>query len=83
MGFFQTPLSFLPCRLFPFFPIFLYHPFGGIAANVFWNIGVKNVGPSVSSVFLNFTPVMGMVAGYLIFADPIGPLQIVGASVIL
>lgn len=23
MGFFQTPLSFLPCRLFPFFPIFI------------------------------------------------------------
>ena len=47
----------------------------------FWNIGVR-MSADVSSVFLNFTPVMGMVAGYLIFADPIGPLQIVGASVI-
>jgi hypothetical protein len=81
-GIFSNTLVLSPLPPVPFLS-YLYIPlFGGIAANVFWNIGVKNVGPSVSSVFLNFTPVMGMVAGYLIFADPIGPLQIVGASVI-
>ena len=81
-GIFSNTLVLSPLPPVPFLSYLYITLFGGIAANVFWNIGVKNVGPSVSSVFLNFTPVMGMVAGYLIFADPIGPLQIVGASVI-
>jgi drug/metabolite transporter (DMT)-like permease len=72
-----TPLPTLP--LFSYLYVTLL---GGIAANVFWNIGVKNVGPSVSSVFLNLTPVVGMLSGWLIFNDPMGFLQLMGAGVI-
>jgi drug/metabolite transporter (DMT)-like permease len=66
----------------PFLSYLYITLFGGIAANVFWNIGVKEVGPSVSSVFLNLTPVVGMFCGWLIFDDPMGLMQLCGAAVI-
>lgn len=69
-GIFSNTLVLSPLPPVPFLSYLYITLFGGIAANVFWNIGVKNVGPSVSSVFLNFTPVMGMVAGYLILQIP-------------
>jgi drug/metabolite transporter (DMT)-like permease len=71
-----------PLPTVPFLSYLYITLLGGIAANVFWNFGVKNVGPSVSSVFLNLTPVVGMLSGWLIFSDPMGLLQLLGAAVI-
>ncbi len=56
--------------------------FGGIMAMLFWNIGVKNAGPSVTSIFQNITPVTGMIGGALLFNEVIGLTEISGAAAI-
>ena len=55
---------------------------GGILAMLFWNIGVREAGPSLSSIFLNIMPVVGMMAGYFCFDDEIGAVQLGGALAI-
>lgn len=55
---------------------------GGVFAMVSWNLGVKAAGVSLSSIFLNIMPVVGMLAGYFLFQDEIGPAQIGGALAI-
>ena len=76
--------TFQPTELptVPFLSYLYVTLLGGIACNVFWNIGVKYVGPSVSSVFLNLTPVVGIFCGWLIFGETVGILQLLGAAVI-
>ncbi|MCH4178752.1 MAG: DMT family transporter [Megasphaera sp.] len=56
--------------------------FGGIMAMLFWNIGVKNAGPSVTSIFQNITPVVGMIGGTVLFAEVIGIIELSGALAI-
>ena len=64
----------------PLLAAFLYTVvFGGVMAMLFWNLGVHRVGPSVTSIFQNVTPVVGMIGGMLLFAEEIGVLQILGA----
>ncbi len=55
---------------------------GGVLSMVFWNMGVKNAGPSISSIFLNLMPVVGMCAGWFFFHDEVGSVQITGAVAI-
>ena len=67
----------------PLFLSFAYTVvFGGIMAMLFWNIGVKNAGPSVTSIFQNITPIVGMIGGSLLFAEVIGIREILGAAAI-
>ena len=56
--------------------------FGGVMAMLFWNLGVRAVGPSVTSIFQNVTPIVGMLGGRLLFAEQIGALQLLGAAAI-
>lgn len=56
--------------------------FGGIMAMLFWNIGVHNAGASVTSIFQNITPVVGMIGGVLCFGEVIGFKEIAGAAAI-
>lgn len=56
--------------------------FGGVMAMLFWNIGVHNAGASVTSVFQNITPVVGMIGGVLCFGEVIGFKEIAGAAAI-
>ena len=68
---------------FPLLAAFLYTVvFGGVMAMLFWNLGVRCVGSSVTSIFQNVTPVVGMIGGVLLFAEVIGTLQILGAAAI-
>ena len=67
----------------PLVAAFLYTViFGGIMAMLFWNIGVKNAGPSVTSIFQNITPVTGMIGGALLFQENIGITELAGAAAI-
>lgn len=69
-----TPLPFISL---------LYTIFcGGIFAMVSWNMSVKVVGASVASIFLNIMPIVGMLSGYLLFAEQIGLPQLTGAAAI-
>ena len=61
--------------------VFLYIVlFGGIFAIVSWNLGCRKVGPSIATIFFNILPIVGMLSGYLLFAEPIGTIQIFGAA---
>jgi drug/metabolite transporter (DMT)-like permease len=55
---------------------------GGFISLFFFNVGVKKAGPSVSAIFLNIMPVVGMISGNLLFADQIGIVQLGGAAAI-
>ena len=67
----------------PLLAAFLYTVvFGGVMAMLFWNLGVRAVGPSVTSIFQNVTPIVGMLGGRLLFAEQIGALQLLGAAAI-
>lgn len=63
--------------------MFLYTVFfGGILAMLWWNIGVKEAGPSVTAIFQNVTPLVGMAGGVLLLGEPLGLLQIGGVLAI-
>lgn len=55
---------------------------GGVGSMLFWNIGVKNAGPSMAAVFSNLTPIFGMMCGALFLSEYIGIMQISGAIAI-
>ena len=55
---------------------------GGVLAMICWNLGVKRAGPSITSIFLNIMPVVGMLAGHFFFGDEIGLIQLSGAAAI-
>lgn len=56
--------------------------FGGVMAMLFWNIGVHNAGASVTSIFQNITPVVGMLGGILCFGEVVGAQELTGAAAI-
>lgn len=55
---------------------------GGVMAMVCWNLGVKHAGPSLTAIFLNIMPIVGMLAGHVFFGDVIGSIQLCGAAAI-
>jgi drug/metabolite transporter (DMT)-like permease len=56
---------------------------GGLYGMVAWNACSKAVGPSIASIFLNIMPVVGMVAGFVLFNEEIGFVQLFGAGAII
>lgn len=56
--------------------------FGGILAMLFWNIGVHNAGASLTAIFQNIIPLVGMLGGVLCFHETIGALELAGAAAI-
>lgn len=55
---------------------------GGVGSMLFWNIGVKNAGPSMAAIFSNLTPIFGMLCGAIFLNEHIGIMQISGALAI-
>ncbi len=55
---------------------------GGVGSMLFWNIGVKNAGPSMAAIFSNLTPIFGMLCGAVFLNEEIGIMQISGALAI-
>lgn len=55
---------------------------GGVGSMLFWNIGVKNAGPSMAAIFSNLTPIFGMLCGAIFLSEKIGIMQISGALAI-
>ena len=55
---------------------------GGVGSMLFWNVGVKNAGPSMAAVFSNLTPIFGMLCGAIFLSEEIGFMQISGALAI-
>ncbi|MGO5486644.1 DMT family transporter [Selenomonas montiformis] len=76
--------QFAPVMLTPTLWIAFFYTviFGGVMAMLFWNIGVHNAGASVTSIFQNITPVVGMIGGVLCFGEVIGIMELLGAAAI-
>jgi len=56
---------------------------GGILAMTCWNNGVKEVGPSQASIFLNIMPMVGMSLAVILLGEHIGWHEITGGMWIL
>ncbi|UII57990.1 DMT family transporter [Cytobacillus spongiae] len=50
---------------------------------VFWNIGVNQLGPSTSGLFLNFNPVFTAMLAYLFLGEKMTVLQGVGSIIVM
>lgn len=72
-----TPLSVLGGGVFVYLVAL-----GGIMATLIWNQGIKKVGASLSAVFLNIMPVVGMLSGWLLLGEDIGAAKLCGAGAI-
>lgn len=55
---------------------------GGLIATLFWNLGVQKAGASLSAIFLNIMPVVGMLGGWFVLGEAIGPAKLIGAAAI-
>ena len=62
---------------------FIYTVFlGGVLSMLGWNLGVKHAGASISAIFLNIMPVVGMLGGFLLLDESLGISQLAGAVAI-
>ena len=57
--------------------------FATAVAQQAWLFGVKGIGPSRASVLGNLTPVAAVGLSVLILGEPVGPIEVVGISLIL
>lgn len=71
---YYTPLDSLGYMSFAFVVIC-----GGVGSMLFWNIGVKNAGPSIAAIFSNLTPIFGMICGAIFLKEDIGYIQLSSA----
>jgi len=55
---------------------------GGVLSMLGWNLGVKHAGASISAIFLNIMPVVGMLGGFLLLDESLGISQLAGAAAI-
>lgn len=74
---YYTPLPLPAIYAFTFIVLL-----GGVCSMVCWNIGVKNAGPSLSAVFANITPLVGIFCGVWFFSESFGMLEFFGAAAI-
>lgn len=56
---------------------------GGVGAMMSWNIGVKSVGASKASIFLNIMPIVGIITASFILEELITVNEAIGAVIIL
>lgn len=56
---------------------------GGVGAMMSWNIGVKNVGASTASIFLNIMPIVGIITSSILLNEIMTINEVIGAIVIL
>ncbi|ADK79258.1 DMT family transporter [Sediminispirochaeta smaragdinae] len=57
--------------------------FGILIGNVLWSHGVKRIGSTGTSMYSNLSPIFGVIAGFLVLAERLAPLQIAGGAAVL
>ncbi|MDC3413475.1 DMT family transporter [Terrihalobacillus insolitus] len=57
--------------------------FPSVVALIAWNSAVNQIGPSQSSIFLNFIPVFTMIGAVLFLGESIKILQLIGAIMVI
>jgi drug/metabolite transporter (DMT)-like permease len=86
-----VPLAAVTAPLFPAptlsagvaWIVVLYQAILGAVAHIWWYRAVQIVGPSRSAVFMNVTPIVGIVLAAALLGEPIGPWQVAGAALVL
>lgn len=66
-----------------FFTIFYLGTFGSALAFIWYNEGVKMIGPARTVVFTNLVPVFGLLLGYLILDEPIYLSMVIGGAIVI
>lgn len=66
-----------------FVSIFYLGAFGSAIAFIWYNEGVKMIGPARTVVFTNLVPVFGLLLGYLILDEPIYLSMIIGGAIVI
>jgi len=66
-----------------FFTIFYLGTFGSAIAFIWYNEGVKMIGPARTVVFTNLVPVFGLLLGYLILDEPIYLSMVIGGAIVI
>jgi drug/metabolite transporter (DMT)-like permease len=54
-----------------------------VVCMVLWNIGVNNLGPSTSGLFLNFNPVFTALLAFVFLGEKMNVLQAVGSIIVI
>jgi drug/metabolite transporter (DMT)-like permease len=63
--------------------VVLYHAFFGAIAHIWWYRAVERVGASRAAVFMNVTPIVGVVLAATLLAEPVGVWEILGTLLVL
>jgi drug/metabolite transporter (DMT)-like permease len=63
--------------------VVVYHALFGAVAHIWWYRAVERVGASHAAVFMNLTPVVGVVLAGLLLAEPVGPGQVAGVALVM
>lgn len=66
-----------------FFTIFYLGSFGSAIAFIWYNEGVKMIGPARTVVFTNLVPVFGLLLSYLILDEPIYLSMLIGGAIVI
>ena len=86
-----VPLAAATAPLFPMpkitagvaWAVVLYQALLGAVAHIWWYRAVQVVGPSRSAVFMNLTPIVGVVLAALLLGEPIDVWHVAGAALVL
>jgi drug/metabolite transporter (DMT)-like permease len=63
--------------------VVVYHALFGAVAHIWWYRAVERVGASRAAVFLNVTPIVGVVLATTLLAEPVGVWEILGTLLVL
>ena len=63
--------------------IVVYHAFLGAVAHIWWYRAVERVGASRAAVFMNITPIVGVVLATTLLAEPVGIWEVLGTLLVL
>jgi drug/metabolite transporter (DMT)-like permease len=63
--------------------VVVYHAFFGAVAHIWWYRAVERVGASRAAVFLNVTPIVGVLLASVLLAEPIGIWAVLGTVLVL
>ena len=66
-----------------FFAVFYLGAFGSAIAFIWYNEGVKMIGPARTVVFTNLVPVFGLLLSYLILDEPIYLSMVIGGAIVI
>lgn len=63
--------------------VVLYHAFLGAIAHIWWYRAVDRVGASRAAVFMNVTPIVGVVMAATLLREPVGIWEVLGTLLVL